>query len=101
MPIILDDALVYSDDERIERMFDALGRAAGQQQVVVFTCRTRAFQRLGGRRLTLEVDRRLDPSETLPRADVVGRRAEPWAGGAQEESCLTSSPAKPRIFRPA
>ncbi len=57
VPIILDDALVYSDDERIERMFDALGRAAGQQQVVVFTCRTRAFQRLGGRRLTLEVDR--------------------------------------------
>ncbi len=57
VPIILDDALVYSDDERIERMFDALGRAAGQQQVVVFTCRTRAFQRLGGRRLTLEFDR--------------------------------------------
>ncbi len=25
VPIILDDALVYSDDERIERMFDALG----------------------------------------------------------------------------
>ncbi len=56
VPIILDDALVYSDDDRIERMFDALGRAAGLQQVVVFTCRTRAFQRLGGRRLTLQMD---------------------------------------------
>ncbi len=56
VPIILDDALVYADDERIERMFDALGRAAAQQQVVVFTCRTRAFQRLGGRRLRLEID---------------------------------------------
>ncbi len=56
VPIILDDALVYSDDERIERMFDALGRAAASQQVVIFTCRTRAFQRLGGRRLTLAVD---------------------------------------------
>jgi hypothetical protein len=53
VPIILDDALVYSDDERIERMFDALGRAGAQQQVVVFTCRAKAFQRLGGRRLTL------------------------------------------------
>ncbi len=25
-PVILDDALVYSDDDRIERMFDALHR---------------------------------------------------------------------------
>jgi len=53
VPIILDDALVYSDDERIERMFDALNRAAAAQQVIVFTCRTRAFRALGGQRLTL------------------------------------------------
>ncbi len=53
VPIILDDALVYSDDERIERMFDALNRVAGCQQVIVFTCRNRAFARLGGRRLQL------------------------------------------------
>lgn len=53
-PIILDDALVFSDDERIDRMFDALGRVAERQQVIVLTCRTRAFRALGGTLLRLE-----------------------------------------------
>ena len=52
--IILDDALVFSDDERIEQMFDALIRAGQKQQVIVLTCRTRAFARLGGRLLKIE-----------------------------------------------
>ena len=43
VPIILDDALVFSDDDRIERMFDALSRAGQQQQVIILTCRTRTF----------------------------------------------------------
>lgn len=47
-PVILDDALVYSDDDRIERMFDALHRQSQDQQIIVFSCRQRAFQRLGG-----------------------------------------------------
>tara|TARA_R100001129_G_scaffold142595_2_gene103734 strand:- start:13800 stop:16430 length:2631 start_codon:yes stop_codon:yes gene_type:complete len=47
-PVILDDALVYSDDDRIERMFDALHRQARDQQIIVFSCRQRAFQQLGG-----------------------------------------------------
>ena len=47
-PVILDDALVYSDDDRIEKMFDALHRQASEQQIIVFSCRQRAFQRLGG-----------------------------------------------------
>ena len=47
-PVILDDALVYSDDDRIEKMFDALHRQAREQQIIVFTCRQRAFQQLGG-----------------------------------------------------
>ncbi len=47
-PVILDDALVYSDDDRIERMFDALHRQARDQQIIVFSCRQRAFQSLGG-----------------------------------------------------
>lgn len=53
-PIILDDALVFCDDERIEQMFDALNRAAARQQVIVLTCRTRGFRTLGGRMLTIE-----------------------------------------------
>lgn len=47
-PVILDDALVYSDDDRIERMFDALHQQSRDQQILVFSCRQRAFARLGG-----------------------------------------------------
>ncbi len=50
-PVILDDALVYSDDDRIEKMFDALHRQSRDQQIIVFSCRQRAFQRLGGNTL--------------------------------------------------
>lgn len=53
VPIILDDALVFSDDDRIEQMFDALNRAGLKQQVIVLTCRTRAFALLGGRQLSI------------------------------------------------
>jgi uncharacterized protein YhaN len=52
-PIILDDALVYSDDDRIERMFDALSRAGKNQQIIVLTCRLRSFGPLGGQTLRI------------------------------------------------
>jgi hypothetical protein len=52
-PVILDDALVFTDDDRIERMFDALHRQAGDLQILVLTCRQRAFRDLGGRALHL------------------------------------------------
>jgi uncharacterized protein YhaN len=52
-PVILDDALVYSDDDRIEKMFDALHRQARDQQIIVFSCRQRAFAKLGGRVLQM------------------------------------------------
>jgi recombinational DNA repair ATPase RecF len=48
VPIILDDALVYCDDDRIQRMFDALSRAGKHQQIIVLTCRLRTFGPLGG-----------------------------------------------------
>lgn len=53
VPIILDDALVFSDDDRIARMFDALIRAGKHQQVIVLTCRSRAFTSLGGHLLSI------------------------------------------------
>lgn len=53
-PVILDDALVYSDDDRIERMFDALHRQSRDQQILVFSCRQRAFARLGGNVLAMQ-----------------------------------------------
>jgi len=46
-PLILDDALVYSDDDRIEKLFDALHGAAGDLQIIVLSCRQRAFRDLG------------------------------------------------------
>jgi DNA repair exonuclease SbcCD ATPase subunit len=52
-PVILDDALVFTDDDRIERMFDALHHQAGDLQILVFSCRQRAFRDLGGRALHL------------------------------------------------
>ncbi|MBW0157616.1 AAA family ATPase [Sedimentimonas flavescens] len=50
VPIILDDALVYSDDDRIVKMFTALNRVAANQQIIVFSCRQLAFAGLGGER---------------------------------------------------
>ena len=51
VPIILDDALVYCDDDRINLMFDALSRAGKSQQIIVLTCRIRSFGPLGGHTL--------------------------------------------------
>ena len=51
--LILDDALAYSDRDRLELIFDVLTRAAERMQVIVLTCRTDAFSRLGGNRLRL------------------------------------------------
>jgi len=53
-PVILDDALVYTDDDRIERMFDALHGQAADLQIIVFSCRQRAFRDLGGTKLVME-----------------------------------------------
>jgi DNA repair exonuclease SbcCD ATPase subunit len=55
LPIILDDALVYSDDDRIVKMFTALNRVAMQQQIIVFSCRQLAFAGLGGDRPDIQV----------------------------------------------
>ncbi|MCV2892396.1 AAA family ATPase [Lentibacter sp. XHP0401] len=50
VPIILDDALVHTDDERISTMFNMLAQIARDQQIIVLSCRTRAFSDLGGQR---------------------------------------------------
>lgn len=55
MPIVLDDALVYSDDDRIIKMFTALTRVAQDQQIIVFSCRQLAFQDLGGARPGVQI----------------------------------------------
>jgi len=52
--VVLDDALVFSDDRRMSRMFDILNMAARNVQVIVLTCREQLFEGLGGRQLALE-----------------------------------------------
>ena len=51
--LILDDALAWSDDERIERMFDILTIAARRTQIIILTCREDLFSRLAGNRLEI------------------------------------------------
>ncbi len=53
-PLILDDALVYSDDDRIEKMFDALHGTANDLQIIVLSCRQRAFRELGAPGLSFQ-----------------------------------------------
>lgn len=52
--VVLDDALVFSDDQRMERMFDVLNMAADDVQILILTCREQLFERLGGKALSLE-----------------------------------------------
>ena len=56
VPIILDDALVYCDDDRINLMFDALSRAGKYQQIIALTCRLRSFAPLGGHTLRVQTN---------------------------------------------
>jgi DNA repair exonuclease SbcCD ATPase subunit len=52
--VILDDAMVFSDDDRIERMFDILTRAGGKVQILVLTCRKKLFTKFGAEELNLK-----------------------------------------------
>ena len=51
--VVLDDALAFSDDRRLEQMFNILHHAAQRLQIIVFTCRERLFENLGAARLQL------------------------------------------------
>ncbi len=62
--VVLDDALVFSDDQRMRLMFDILSHAAQRVQILVFTCREQLFEGLGAHQLQLA---EVDP-ESLPSA---------------------------------
>lgn len=47
--LILDDPLVYSDDSRLDLMTEILIEAATRMQIILLTCRDRAFRHLGNR----------------------------------------------------
>lgn len=52
--LILDDPLVYSDDVRLETMTDVLQDAAKRMQVILLTCRSKAFRHIDANRITLK-----------------------------------------------
>jgi len=47
MPVVLDDALVWCDDARLESVFRALHAASKDIQCLVLTCHERGFATLG------------------------------------------------------
>lgn len=51
--VVLDDALVFSDDHRMNNMFDILNISARNIQVLIFTCREQLFEGVGGHHLSL------------------------------------------------
>jgi chromosome segregation ATPase len=53
-PIVLDDALVFSDDRRIEEMQGILERAADRLQIIVLTCHERVYFERGWTTIRLE-----------------------------------------------
>ncbi len=54
-PVILDDALVFADDIRFERMLAAVSAVAAEVQIIVLTCRERAFTDLPATRPMLSL----------------------------------------------
>lgn len=52
--LVLDDALVFADDDRFETMTEILAEAATRMQVIVLSCRVRAFRHVEATRLSLE-----------------------------------------------
>ena len=49
--LILDDPLVYSDDGRLDTLVEILSDVATRMQVILLTCRDRAFRHVRGNRL--------------------------------------------------
>ena len=54
MPVILDDALVWCDDKRLEDVFRAIRSAARDIQCIVLTCHEKGFSTLGAPVLELQ-----------------------------------------------
>lgn len=52
--LILDDPLVYSDDTRLETMTDILREASSRMQIILLTCRSKAFRHIDANRIVLK-----------------------------------------------
>jgi uncharacterized protein YhaN len=65
--LILDDPLVYSDDARLDAMTEILTEAGKRMQVIVLTCRERAFRHLDANRISLLDDSSVSGGAELSR----------------------------------
>lgn len=80
LPLVLDDALVFSDDDRLAAMFGLLNEAARRHQVLVLSCHERAIDGLaragGANRLSLtpwnEAQPTASPLDDHPRRRLGG-----------------------------
>jgi uncharacterized protein YhaN len=52
-PVIFDDALVYSDDQRLSAMHGVLRQASSHHQVIVLSCRSTGLPDLGASPLAI------------------------------------------------
>jgi uncharacterized protein YhaN len=50
---VLDDALVFADDDRFETMTEILGEAGQRMQVIVLSCHASAYRHVEATRLVL------------------------------------------------
>lgn len=51
--LVLDDALVFADDDRFETMLEILAEASTRMQVIVLACRTSAYRGMPGNRIVI------------------------------------------------
>lgn len=88
LPLVLDDALVFSDDRRLEIMVELLAEAAKRHQVIVLSCHQRALDPLfaarGANRLEMSAWRD---------AKSVGSRSEGGRGDVRTPKSRALGPA--------
>ena len=76
-PLVLDDPLAYSDDGRLAAMCGELAAAKSVSQIILLTCREKAFEVLPGRRLTVtnwRPEKTLSPYGLCPQFGNSGSR---------------------------
>jgi energy-coupling factor transporter ATP-binding protein EcfA2 len=51
--LVLDDALVFADDDRFEIMTDILSEAAQRMQIIILSCRTSVYRRIEAKKIVM------------------------------------------------
>jgi DNA repair exonuclease SbcCD ATPase subunit len=70
-PIILDDALAYSDDRRFRDTLSAIASAAKRHQIILLTCHDERYVRLGARIIHLDSGSLIGSSQAVPVSAMV------------------------------